>query len=172
MGTVTQYFTPEEASFLVAAGFPQFVNTQGSAFGVTGLSFDGAGSLPQEAAWKFTPALYGGGDVTVDIIWYGLGAASGAVTLGSGLAAITPNTDTQDPTTKTFAASPPVTTSHLGTAAKRLHKTTITLTGSQLDNMATGDEVWVRAYRMPGAGTDTLTAAIVVTSVRVSYESA
>ncbi|WP_171074089.1 hypothetical protein [Nonomuraea basaltis] len=169
MAIVELYFAPEEPSFLPAAGYPQYLNTPGSTFGLTGLAYDGVGASVEEAAWKFNPAKYGSGAITVDIIWYGLGATSGAVVWGAGLAAITPNTDTQDPTTKTFAASGSVTTSHLGTTAKRLHKSTITLSGASLDSIAAGDEAWLRVFRTPGAAGDTLAADAVVTSVRLSY---
>jgi hypothetical protein len=169
MAVVEQYFIPEEASYLPAAGFPQFINTPGSTFGLTGLAYDGAGTGIEEAAWKWTPAKYGSGAVTVDIVWYAASGTSGAVIWAAGIAAITPETDTQDPTTKSFATSVTVTATHLGTTDKRLHKATISLSGASLDSMAAGDECWLRVFRTPGGAGDTLAADAVVTSVRISY---
>lgn len=169
MATVEQYFAPEEASFLAAAGFPQYLNTPGSAFGLTGLAFDG-GSTIEEAAWKFNPIKYGSGAITVDIIWYAASGTTGAVIWNAGLAAITPGVDTQDPVTKTFATGGSVTTSHLGTTARRLHKSTITISGAGLDNIAAGDEAWLRVFRIPSSGGDTMdNIDAIITSVRISY---
>lgn len=168
MATVTQYLTPEEASLLPAAGFPEYRAYNGSSFPLTGLAFDG-GSTIEEAYWKFTPVAYAGGNVTVDIIWYADSGTNGGVSFGVGLAAITPDVDTQDPTTKSFGTTPSVTDTHLGTTARRLHKATVTLSGSQLNSMSDGDECWLRLLRSPSAGADTITADVIVTSVRVSY---
>lgn len=167
MGTVEQYFAPEEASFLPAAGYPQFVKNNGNTFAVTGLAYDGAGTSVEEAAWKFNPSRYGSGNLTVDVIWYADSGTTGAVIWGASIAAITPNVDTQDVETKSFAASGSVTVSHLGTTAQRLHKATITISG--LDSIAAGDEVWLRLFRTPGGAGDTMAVDAIVTSVRLSY---
>jgi len=170
MGTVVQYLTPEEASFFGPAGFPEFRATPGANFTVTGLAYDGAGSLPEEAAWKFTPVNYGSGDMTVDVIWYAESGTSGAVKWWAAVAAITPDVDTQNVETKFYAS--PVSTvvdNHLGTVGKRLHKATITIAAANLNSMAAGDECWIRLFREPADAEDTIDADVIVTSVRVSY---
>ncbi|MEV0306521.1 hypothetical protein [Nonomuraea fuscirosea] len=166
MGTLYQYLPPEEAALRTAAGFPQFVINQGTAFPVTGLAFDGAGTSQEYAYWKFTPFGYAAsGDVSVELIWYPVSGTSGTVNWGAAIAAITPSVDTEDVETATFGGMPTVTTNHLGTTARRLHRSVLTITS--LDGMAVGDECWLRVMRNPAA--DTLTADVILTSVRISY---
>ncbi|GAA3721690.1 hypothetical protein GCM10022224_103910 [Nonomuraea antimicrobica] len=166
MATVYQYLPPEEAALRTAAGFPQFVINQGTTFPVTGLAFDGAGTAQEYAYWKFTPFGYAAGaDVTVEIIWYAVSGTSGTVNWGAAIAAITPSADTEDVETAGFAGMPTVTTSHLGTTARRLHRSVITVTDQ--DGMAVGDECWLRVMRNPAV--DTLTADAILTSARISY---
>lgn len=169
MATITQYLTPEEATFLPAAGFPEYQSVNGVNFTVTGLAYDGAGSLPEEACWKWSPIGYGSGDLTVDIIWYVESGTSGTLKWWAALAAITPDADTQNPESKSYGPTATVVDTHLGTQAKRLHKATITLSGTSLNSMAAGDECWIRVFREPSDASDTITADAVITSVRLSY---
>ena len=167
MATIRQYLAPEEATIRSTTGFPQFVRNDGTNFGVTGLAYDGAGTNQEIAYWKFEPAGYGSGDLTVDLVWYAASGTSGSVDWAAAVAAITPNTDTEDVLTAAFGNAPAVTANHLGTTARRLHKTTVTITTSDLDSMAAGDECWLKVMRNPI--TDTLTADAIITSVRLSY---
>lgn len=163
------YFTPENAVFFTGAGFPQYVRIDGSSYSVSGLSYDGAGTTVQEASWKFDPANYVSGDISIGIRWYAVSGTTGACVFAASFAAITPNTDTQDVQTKGFGSSPTVTDSHLGTTARRLHQANLTMSGSNLDSIAAGDEAWLRVFRSPGAAGDTMTANAIVTSVILSY---
>lgn len=165
MATVAIYLTPENASVRSNQGFAQYVRFNGSDFAPSGLAFDGAGSTNEHAYWKFSPFRYISGNVVVGIRWYAESGTSGTVDWAAGVAAITPDTDTQDVETKTFPSVIGETDTHLGTTARRLHQCDITL--SNVDNMAAGDEVWLRILRAPS--TDTLTADAILTSVVISY---
>jgi hypothetical protein len=167
MATIPLYLAPEEAAYLASA-FPQFVRNQGTNYPVTGLAFDG--TTAERAYWKFNPALYGSGSITVDVLWYADSGTTGAVVWEAALAAITPNTDTTDIETKALATAAQVADSHLGTTAQRLHLATITLSGASLDSVAVGDECWLRISRLPADAGDTMTAIdAILTSVRLSY---
>ncbi|MFB4275752.1 hypothetical protein ACBJ59_10705 [Nonomuraea sp. MTCD27] len=166
MATVRLYLTPEEAQ-LAATAFPQFKVNQGTNFPVSGLAYDGAGSSAERAYWKFEPAAYGSGNITCDIVFYNDSSTAGACVWEAALAAITPETDSQDVETKAFATAQQVTKTHPGTTAQRLQRATITITN--LDAVAAGDEAWLRISRLPGDAGDTSTADVILTSVRLSY---
>jgi hypothetical protein len=166
MATVWQYFAPEEAQF-AASGFPAFKLFAGTNFPVSGLAYDGAGTTAERAFWKFEPTNYGSGNLTCDLIWYADTGTANAVVWEAAIAAITPDADTQDVETKAFATATTVTDTHLGTTGQRLHKATITI--SNLDSIAAGDEVWLRISRLPGNAADTMTVDAILTSVRLSY---
>lgn len=164
MATVWQSLYPEEAQFL-AAGFAQFVKSNGTSFPVAALAYDAAGT--EYGWWKWTPFNYGSGNITCDLIWYADSTTSGTVRWEVALAAITPNTDTQDVETKAFAAVQTFDDAHLGTTAQRLHQATITI--SNLDSIAADDECWLRVGRVGGNAADTLTGDALLASVRLSY---
>lgn len=166
MATVRQYLAPEEAQFLSTA-FPAFKVTPGTNFPVSGLAYDGAGATAERAYWKFEPISYGSGSITCDILFYNDSAAAGAAVWETALAAITPETDSQDVETKGFATAQQVTKTHPGTTAQRLQRATVTI--SNLDSIAAGDEAWLRISRLPADAGDTSTADMILTSVRLSY---
>jgi hypothetical protein len=90
------------------------------------------------------------------------------VVWGAQIAAITPNSDSQDVETDAFAAASTVTDSHIGTTAQRVHTCSITI--SNLDSLASGDLVYLHLYRDASeTGTDTLAADANVLSTRLSY---
>lgn len=164
MATVYQQFAPEEAQFLASA-FPQIVKALGTNFPVSGLAFDAA--TDETAYWKWRAIRYGSGNITVDIDWYADTASSGDVIFDAAVAAITPNTDTQDVETKAFATVNSVTDTHLGTTGQRLHRATITI--SNLDSLADGDVVWLKLNRDANAAGDTMTGDAIVTNITLSY---
>jgi hypothetical protein len=164
MATVKLYLAPEEAQF-AASAFPGFVKNAGTNFPVSGLAYDGTTS--ERAYWKFEPASYGSGNITCDILFYNDSSTAGACVWEAALAAITPETDSQDVETKAFATAQQVTKSHPGSVAQRLQKATITI--SNLDSVAAGDEAWLRISRLPADAGDTSSADIILTSVRLSY---
>jgi hypothetical protein len=73
------------------------------------------------------------------------------------MAAITPDTDTQDVETDALPTVTQVTDTHLGTVGQRLHRASITLTGAALDTLATGDHVVLRVARVSADAADTMT---------------
>jgi len=168
VAVVVQYLIPEAAQFLASA-FPQITRNLGTNFPVSTLAFDGAGTAAERAYWKWSPIGYTSGPITCDLIWYPASGTSGGVVWEAAIAAITPDADTQDVETKAFAAAQTVTDTHLGSTARRLHRATITLSGSSLDSLADGDECWLRISRLPGNSSDTITADAHLTSVRLSY---
>lgn len=164
MATVFQQLAPEEAVFLASA-FPQYVKNNGSSSPVSGLAFDAASD--EAAFWTFRAHNYGSGNLTLDIDWYADTASSGDVIFDAQIAAITPDTDTQDIETKAFAAISSVTDTHLGTTGQRLHRATITI--SNLDSLATNDYVTLRLNRDANNASDTMTGDAIVVVVTVSY---
>lgn len=166
MATVFPHqFKPESAQYLTT-NFPQFVRA-GTNFPVSGLSYDA--TTQQSAYWKFRPISYGSGNWSIIIDWYALTATTGAIVWEAQLAAITPDTDTQDVETKALATLNFVSDTHLGTTAKRLHRCTITL--SNLDSFAFGDDVWLKIARDADGtnATDDMAGFGVLTLVTISY---
>ena len=89
------------------------------------------------------------------------------MTFGCSLAAITPNTDTQDVETKAFATEVTGSDSHLGTTGQRLHEMTVTV--SNLDSLAAGDTIWLKLARKVADASDTMTGAALVTGIQIEY---
>lgn len=164
MATVTHQLHPEGAAFLATA-FPQFVKNNGTNFPVTGLAFDAAAD--EAAFWKFRATSYGAGNLTVTIDWYADTASSGDVIFDVQIAAITPDTDSQDVETDGLATANSVTDSHLGTTGQRVHRASVTV--SNLDSLAADDLVWLRLNRDANNGSDTMSGDAIVLLVTVAY---
>lgn len=164
MATVKHTLLPEEAQFLASA-FPQYVKNNGSNFPVSGLAYDAASI--ETVYWKFIAQNYGSGNLTLNIHWYADTATSADVVWGAAIAAITPDTDTQDVETKAFATANTVTDTHLGTTGQRLHRAVMTI--SNLDTVAADDVVWIKLERTANSGSDTMTGDAIVVSVEVTY---
>src|SRR3990170_1044241 len=169
MATVYQQLAPQAAQFL-AATFPQIVKALGSSYPVFGLAYDA--TTDEAAFWTFRAIRYGSGNLTIDIEWYADTAASANVVWEAQIAAITPNTDTQDIETDGLATLNFVQDTHLGTTNQRLHRATITL--SNLDSLAADDYVTLRLARDANGthATDDMTGDAIVTMVTVSYSDA
>lgn len=142
MANVNIQLVPETAQFLGSA-FPQFVKTNGTNFPVSGLAYDA--TTDEAAYWRFIAKNYASGNVTLELFWYADTASTANVVWEAQLAAITPDTDTQDIETKSFATLNFVQDTHLGTTGQRLHKCSITI--SNLDSLADGDVVTLRIAR-------------------------
>lgn len=164
MATVYHYFKPEGAQFL-AANFPAYSKINGTNFPVSGLAYDAA--TDEAAFWKFFANNYGSGNLTLTILWYADTASSGDVIFGAQIAAITPNTDTQDVETDGLATANTATDTHLGTTGQRVHSVDITI--SNLDSIASGDLVHIRIYRDADAGGDTMTGDAILLMAILSY---
>lgn len=166
MATVYQQLDPAAAQFLASA-FPALVKN-GTNFPVMALAFDAA--TDEAAFWPFRAINYGSGNLTVAIDWYADTATSGDVIWEVQIAAITPDTDTQDTETKALATANTVTDTHLGTTGQRLHRASVTV--SNLDSLANNDDVWIRVARDANNASDTLTGDAQVVLVTVSYSDA
>lgn len=164
MANVYQQLLPEEAAFSASA-FPQFVKNNGTGFPVAGLAFDAAAD--EAAFWRFLAAQYGSGNLTVWIDWYADTASSGNVIFDVQIAAITPDTDTQDIETKALATVQSVTDTHLGTVGQRLHRAIVTV--SNLDSLSANDWVALRLNRDANNASDTMAGDAIVSLVTVSY---
>jgi hypothetical protein len=166
MATVTLALDVEAAQFLASA-FPQYVKNNGTNFPVPGLAFDA--STDEAAFWHFVARNYGSGNLTLALYWYADTATSGNVVWEAQLAAITPDTDTQDVETKALATLTFVQDTHLGTTGQRVHKCSITI--SNLDSLANGDVCTLRLARDANGtnATDDMTGDAILVGVELSY---
>lgn len=146
--------------------FPGIVRANGTTIPVAGYAFDAA--TEEALFFRFRASDYTLGDVAVGLDWYADTASSGAVVWGVQLAAITPDTDTQDVETDALPAVTTVTDSHLGTTGQRLHRATVTLTGAALDSLATDDHVVVRVSRQAANGSDTMAGDAILLYVSIA----
>ena len=164
MATIKQVFSPGDA-ILPASNPAAMVMTQGTNFPVPGLAFD---ATTQETAYfRMSAMSYGSGNVTATVEWYADTASANGITFGASLAAITPNTDTQDIETKAFDTEETVADTHLGTTGHRLHSIALTLT--ETDAVAAGDDVTLRLARKVADASDTMTGDAQVVLVIVEY---
>jgi hypothetical protein len=151
---------------LRTTAFPGLVQANGTSIPVMAYAFD---SASEEALFfRFRASDYTSGNVQVDLDWYADTATSGAVVWGAQLAAITPDTDTQDVETDALPTVTQVTDTHLGTVGQRLHRASITLTGAALDTLATGDHCVLRVARVSADAADTMTGDAILVSVSIT----
>lgn len=166
MATVTIQLDVE-AHQTLAANFPQYLKSLGTNFPVPGLAFDA--STDEAAFFHFIARNYGSGNLALALYWYADTATSGNVVWEAQLAAITPDTDTQDVETKALATLNLVQDTHLGTTGQRLHKCTITI--SNLDSLANGDHCTLRIARDANGtnATDDMTGDAILVGAELSY---
>lgn len=150
---------------LRSTAFPQLVRANGTAIPISGYAFDAA--VEEAIFFDFPAENYGSGNVTVDVLWYADTATSGVVRWSAQLAAITPDTDSQDVETDALATAATVDDTHLATVGQRVHRAVITITA--LDSLAARDEVRLRVARVAANAADTLTGDAVCVRVIVSY---
>lgn len=148
-----------------STGFPGIVKANGTNAPVPGYAFDAAAI--ETLYFRFRASDYTTGDVAVALDWYADTATTGAVVWGAQLAAITPNTDTQDIETDGLPTVTTVTTTHLGTTAHRVHRSLITLTGAALDSLATDDHCVLAVSRQATNGSDTMAGDAILVYVYV-----
>lgn len=165
MANVKQYLSLDSAKFQTTA-YPQILPVQGTNFPMVGaLAFDATTS--EKCFFKFSPVNYGSGSITVTVEWYADTASTGAVTFETAIAAITPNTDTQDMETKAFATANTASDTHLGTTGQRDHS--FDITASNTDSLTVGDSAWLRLARLPADAGDTMAGDCIVTGVMLTY---
>lgn len=149
-----------------STAFPSLVRANGTSIPVSGYAFDAA--TEEALFFRFRASDYSSGNVIVELDWYADTASSGAVVWGVQMAAITPDTDTQDIETDALPTTTNVTDSHLGTVVQRVHRVQITLTGAALDSLAAQDLAVLRIARVAADGSDTMTGDAILTYVYVS----
>lgn len=144
--------------------FPAMLRANGTNIPVSGYAFDAAAI--ENIFFRFRATDYTSGNIAVDLEWYADTATTGAVMWGAQIAAITPNTDTQDIETDALATVATVTTTHLGTTGQRLHRSTITI--SSLDSIATDDNVVLCISRQATNAADTMAGDAVLVYVTIA----
>ena len=167
MVNVVQQLDPAAAQFLSTA-YPAAVKN-GTNFPVFGLAFDA--TTDESAFWLIRAVNYASGNLTLAIDWYADTASSGNVVWEAQLAAITPDSDSQDVETKSLATLNFVSDTHLGTTGQRVHRATITV--SNLDSLAAEDLLFIRIARDANGtnGTDDLAGDAILVLATVSYTS-
>lgn len=167
MGTVVMPLDITAAFNVPSAVFPELVSIAGSSATIVGYAFDG-GSTDEKLQWIVPLLNYGSGNITLNYNWYARTASTGQVKNGVRIAAITPNTDTQDVETKSFASQQTSTDTHLGTTNKRLHTNSVTI--SNLDSAAANDRVTIEFSRVASdTVNDTMSGDQIVTEVWLTY---
>lgn len=166
MATVKKPLSILAAQFKTT-NFPALVANQGTNFPVVGLAFDA--STDEAAFFFFKASSYGSGNLSFILDWYADTASSGNVVWEAQLAAITPDTDSQDVETDGLATLNFVQDTHLGTTGQRVHRCTITI--SNLDSLAADDVLFVRLARDANGtnATDDLTGDAVLIGAELQY---
>ncbi len=166
MATVYTWLAPEEAQFL-AANFPAYTKVLGTNFPVSSLAYDS--TTDESAFWRFLATSYGSGNITATIYWYADSATTANVVWESQIAAITPNTDSQDIATDGLATLNFVQDTHLGTTGQRVHSVDITI--SNLDSIANGDLCVLRLARDANgtSATDDMTGDAMLLGIRLAW---
>jgi hypothetical protein len=149
-----------------SSGFPAITRANGTSIPVSGYAFDAAAI--ETLFFRFRASDYVSGNVTIDLDWYADTASTGAVMWGAQLAAITPNTDTQDIETDGLPAVTTVTTTHLGTVGQRLHRSSITLSGAALDSLAADDQAVLCVTRQASNAADTMAGDAILTYLSIT----
>jgi len=164
MATIKQFLAIEEAQFL-ASTFPAYVKNNGTNFPVAGLAFDAA--TEEKAYFKLRAHNYGSGNLTLELEWYADTTSSGVVRWGARIAAITPDTDSQDIETDALATQQTVDDTHLGPTGQRLHRASITI--SNLDSLAADDFIMLEISRVGANAADTMAGDAILVSAQLSY---
>lgn len=146
--------------------FPQYQKVNGTNTPVSGLYYDAGTS--EAAFWRISARNYASA-FAVEVEWYADNATTGVVRWGISVAAITPNTDTQDIETDALATETTGDDTHLGTTGNRLHTITIT---PAVDSLSADDDLVVRIRRIGGNAADTMANDAVLTKAIVSWTDA
>jgi hypothetical protein len=160
------YLDPGSGRFLGSA-FPQYKEVLGTNYPAYGLYYDT--TTVERAYFRFKATNYASGDLSLKIEWYADTASSGGVVWETALAAITPNTDTQDVETKGFASVNTASDTHIGTTGQRLHEVTVTM--NNLDSLIDGDSCMLRVSRLTTDGSDNMAGDAVLYGLELSYLS-
>lgn len=144
-----------------STAFPALVKANGTNIPVSGYAFDA--SAVESLFFRFRGSDYTSGNIAVDLDWYPDTATSNVVVWGCQIAAITPG-DAQDIETDALATQN--TANGTATGAQRLVRTTVTITN--LDSIATDDQVVLCVQRVATSGSDNLTGDAILTYVLIA----
>lgn len=161
----TYQVLPVVAAETRSTGFPGLSRVDGTTIPVNAYAFDAAAT--ETVFFRTTAARYGSGNVTVWLDWYADSASSGVVRWQVQIAAITPDSDTQDIETDGLATATTVDDTHLGTTGQRLHRAIATVTN--LDSLAADDNLVIAVARIGGNAADTMTGDALLVTVTLTY---
>ncbi len=164
MATVKQDINILEA-LLPSTNPAAFKTVDGTNFPVPSLAFDAA--TAETVYFPFRAVNYGSGNVTARVQWYADTASADGVAFSGALAAITPNSDSQNIEDDAFDTATTATDSHIGTTGQRLHEFTIEITN--VDSIAAGDWCMLKLTREVANGSDTMTGDCLVCGLQIEY---
>lgn len=150
----TEYIPP-------ASTYARISNVAGASHPVTYLAF----AVTEVAYFQVRATDYTTGDISVTIYWNSSAQTSGNVEFEAALLAYTPNTDSANYESDSFATGVNGTDAHLGTTAQRIMSFTIVV--NQLDGLAQGDLLTLRLTRIATSGE--MTGDCRVVAVGLSY---
>jgi hypothetical protein len=136
----------------------------GTSFYLSILAFD---TSKEEAYWAMRLAGYTGGNLKLNVFWYARNATSGGATMRASVSALTPEEDSDSVETDAMVGQGKDVFTHLGTEAKRLHKSTIVI--DVRDNATLNDWFEVKLRRDAADADDTLANEIRVPYCTLTY---
>ena len=163
MATITREFPASTGGPVPSVTFPE-MKSAGTNIAIRSLSFDASTDEGCQFPWRATG--YGSGNLTVTLLWYADTATSGNVVWGAAIAAITPDSDTQNIETDTWATENTATD---GTSGSTQALNTTAITVSNLDSIAASDMAWLRIRRLGTSGSDTMSGDAQLVAVILSY---
>lgn len=156
----------KNADFL-GTNFPQYNKVNGTNIPVAGLGYDD--TADEAAFWRISARNYSS-TLAVEVEWYADNATSGVVRWGVSVAAITPNTDTQDIETDGLSTEVTSDDTHLGTTGQRLHS--ISIGSLNVDSLAADDDLVIRIRRIGSNAADTMANDAILTKAVVTWTDA
>jgi hypothetical protein len=155
---------PIESALFPASNYAQFRSVMGTNFPINTLCFD---ATTEETIYlRFIARNYLSGNLTIRVRWYADTATSGGVVWGASIAAVSAG-DAQNMETKAFATEQLSSTS---TASATTHgPIEATITVSNLDSLASLDDVTLRIARKTANAGDTMAGDAQVMYIIVEY---
>lgn len=115
--------------------------------------------------WTWKLRRYGSGNLSLNLGWYAA-ATTGNVVWGAQIGVTVAGTSTTTYIAKTFATATTTTTAANGTTNR---SQTSTVTISNLDSLADGNDVMLRLYRDAANGSDTMTGDAIMVTAELTY---
>ena len=169
MAIVHHLFKPGDFT-LPNVDFPDLGVVEGTNYPYERVNF--SSTADQRLFAPFLAVEYASGmTLSVDFFWNTQTVTTGNVLWGAAISALTPNVDSTDMDGDALDTENTVIDSHLGTTAPRLHLATVNIAGSDLEDLAKDDLVYLRIRRLGSSTSDTLAANVRLVYVQVSYQA-